>query len=237
MALPGSTTDRTPHWKRTVRVLVYVLGALILLAALNECSKTINTLNALRVIESQRDQWQRPADVIAAMNLAPGNMAADVGSGAGYFALKLSNAVGGSGEVFAVDIQRFQLFFAWLRARLDGRHNVQVRVGGLDDPHLPIGRVDAVLVANTYHEFANPGAMLQHIFDGLRPGGRLVIVDRSSTGADSHNAAGHGHELAPDAVRTQLLQRHFEILEQDDRFIQRPDGERWWIIIARKPVQ
>jgi len=231
-----STHKRHPRLTRSVRVAAYVLGPLALLVAFNECSKTINTLNALTVIESQRDQWQKPADVIAAMNLAKGNVAGDVGSGAGYFALKLSNSVGDSGKVLAVDTQRIQLFFLWLRALLNGRHNVHVCLGGLDDPHLPTGRLDAILVANAYHEFANRDAMLQHMFNALRPGGRLVVIDRSAVGASSNEEPTHGHELAPGVVDAELRQKAFEILQREDRFIERPGGECWWIIVARKPA-
>ena len=69
------------------RVAAYVVAVLFLVFALNESSRTINTLNALRTIQSERDQWQRPSDVIRAMKIGAGSTAADVGSGAGYFAL------------------------------------------------------------------------------------------------------------------------------------------------------
>jgi ubiquinone/menaquinone biosynthesis C-methylase UbiE len=224
------------HWKRAFRISAYVVTFLLLLFAFNESSKTINTLNALKIIESDRDQWQRPADVIAAMNVSHGSVVADIGSGAGYFSLKLADAVGNSGQVLAIDIDGLQLRFVWLRALLSGRRNVHIRLVGADNPQLPNG-VDAVLIANTYHELAKPDLTLERILAALRPGGRLVAIDRSITGADAHEAGGCRHELAPDAVNAQLLQRRFEILERDDRFIDRPNGERWWIIIASKPAQ
>ena len=88
----------------------------------------------------------------------------DLGSGAGYFALKLSPAVGKRGQVLAVDLRRLSLFFLWTRALLRGQHNVHVIVGEEDNPRLPTGTVDAVLICNTYHEFSNPELMLNHIF-------------------------------------------------------------------------
>src|SRR6185295_6794469 len=105
-----------------------------------------NTLNRLDAVESERDQWQRPADVLRALDLRPGNTVVDLGSGAGYFALKLSPVVGERGQVLAVDLRKLSLFFLWTRALLRGQHNVHVIVGKEDNPRLPAGAVDAVLI-------------------------------------------------------------------------------------------
>ena len=115
--------------------------------------------------------------MVAVLKLKQGNAVADLGSGAGYFALKLSRAVGKSGRVLAVD--RLPLVFLWIRAVLSGQQNISVRLGGSDDPNLPAGALDAVLIANTYHEFANPEAMIDRTFRALRCGGHLVVLDRS----------------------------------------------------------
>jgi ubiquinone/menaquinone biosynthesis C-methylase UbiE len=202
---------------------------------LNTVYKGINTINYLDVVESERDQWQRPSDVIAGLGLNEGNVVADVGSGAGYFALKLSRAVGRSGEVLAVDIRKLPLLFLWIRAFSRGQHNIRIHVGDPDDPHLPTGIVDAVLIANTYHEFANAELTLDHTFRSLQSGGRLVVLDRSLPVADSGGEQEHRHELPPDLVEGQLRHKGFEILKRQDRFIARPREDLWWLIVARKP--
>ena len=61
----------------------------------------IATLGALTVIERERDSWQRPDDVLAPLALAPGRTVVDLGSGAGYFALKMAPRVGPRGRVLA----------------------------------------------------------------------------------------------------------------------------------------
>jgi predicted methyltransferase len=224
-------------WKRALRISAFVLGFLLLLLAFNECSKTINTLNALRVIESDRDQWQRPADVIAAMNVKRGDVVADLGSGAGYFSLKLASAVTRSGKVLAVDIDQLQLRFVWLRALLAGCRNVHIRLSGRDDPGLPVGRVDAVLVANTYHELAHPDPVFDRVYDALRPAGRVVLIDRSTPGTDLNDVLRDHHEASPDTVAAELSRHGFGILIRQDDFIDRPNGERWWMMVAIKPVR
>ena len=152
------------------RITAFLVSAIVIFLALNTLYSFTTTLNQLDVIESERDQWQRPMDVLRALNLREGNNVVDLGSGAGYFSLKLSPAVGKRGQVIAVDLRRLSLFFLWTRALLRGQGNVRVVVGEENNPRLPAGTVDAVMICNTYHEFSNPELMLGHVFRSLRRG-------------------------------------------------------------------
>ena len=96
----------------------------------------ISTLKRLDVIEADRDRWQRPSDVLKALDLHETEVAVDLGSGAGYFALKLSPLVGQRGEVIAVDIRRLSMFFLRIRAILRNQHNLRIIVGDDDNPRL-----------------------------------------------------------------------------------------------------
>jgi ubiquinone/menaquinone biosynthesis C-methylase UbiE len=102
----------------------------------------------------------------------------DLGSGAGYFALKMAPRVAPNGRVLAVDLRRESLAFLWIRARLDGYSNLHVIHSRVDDPMLPPGPIDAVLIANTYHELTTPDPILKSLFASMRSGARLVVVDR-----------------------------------------------------------
>ena len=187
----------------------------------------IRTLERLTAVEAERDQWQRPADVIRPLNLKGGDVVVDFGSGAGYFTLKLSNVVGAGGGVIAVDLRRFSLFFLKIRAWLQHKHNIRIVVGDPDDPHLSTGSVDAVLVANTYHELTTPETILHHLFTALRSGGRLAIVDRSE--------GDQNHYISPEAVEMELRREGFEITGREDSFVQRSSDDSWWLIVATKP--
>jgi predicted methyltransferase len=187
----------------------------------------IRTLQTLTAVEAERDQWQRPGDVIQALDLKQGSTVVDLGSGAGYFTLKLSGVVGARGRVIAVDLRRFSLVFLDLRALLHGGQNIQIVVGDPDDPHLPDNKVNSVLIANTYHELTVPESILRHMSQALRPGGRLVIVDRSE--------GGEQHRISPDSVEMDLRKQGFEIMSRDDGFIKRTGDEAWWLIVAAKP--
>ena len=193
--VPDSRIQRTYR----VRVALFVVGTGLLLLLLGYLYQGIQTLNALDQIESERDHWQRPSDVIQALNLHEGSVVVDFGSGVGYFTLKLSPVVGKSGSVVAEDIRRESLTFLRIRAFLRGQHNVTTIRGETDDPRLPAGFADAVLIANTYHELTEPKPILRHLADSLKPGGSLVIVDRGprSGPVESREKQEEHHELRP----------------------------------------
>ena len=102
--------------------------------------------------EADRDTWNRPAEVIGALALSAGGTVADVGAGAGYFTLKLSRTVGPSGTVYAIDINPTTVSDLRARVAAERLANVTVSLGRVDDPGLPDGALDAVLISDAYHE-------------------------------------------------------------------------------------
>jgi ubiquinone/menaquinone biosynthesis C-methylase UbiE len=148
VSVESANLDNAIRRKYRVRIGIFLVGVLAFVALLNTAYKGINTINVLNAIESERDQWQRSSEVMSSLNLKTGDVVADVGSGAGYFSLRLSRIIGRSGKVFAVDISRLPLVFLWIRAFSGGMHNIDLIVGHPDDPRLPVGTVNAVLIAN-----------------------------------------------------------------------------------------
>lgn len=124
----------------------------------------------------QRQQQEQPDRVIEALDLQPTDVVADMGAGSGYFSARLSQRVP-QGKVLAVDIQPEMIEFLQLRAQEEGISNIEPILGEVDDPHLPPESVDLALMVDAYHEFAYPREMMQGIVSGLRPGGRVVLVE------------------------------------------------------------
>jgi len=208
---------------RRNKIALWLIGGLLFLILLNVIGQGWNTLDRLTLVEHERDQWQRAPAIIAQLNLRDGSRVVDLGCGAGYFALKLSSAVGARGNVQAVDILRLPLAFLWIRART---RNLSVILGDPDDPHIS-GPVDAVLIANTYHEFARPAVILEHVRQALAAGGRLVIADRGPQSANPE------HAIDPVLVEAELRRDGFGILSRDDHFLDQPGEGPWWLIVAQ----
>ena len=230
-----------------LRIFLFLVCVLFAVFALDAASEVIRTFERLDIVERSRDQWQRTADILAPLNLKEGSKVAEIGSGVGYFALKMGPLVGRSGSVFAVDILKEPLAFLWVRARLRHLPQLHVILGDLDDPHLPVQGIDAVLIANAYHEFTNPRLMADRLLQALRPGGRLVVADRGPEpggGALSEAEAREHHERSPESVERELLATGFELVSRQDGFVvssplehagDRPELHPWWLIVVRRP--
>lgn len=213
------------------RLLLFLASAICIFGGMYVVYSALDTLRTLDAVEAERDGWQRPGDVLRALELKPGNSVVDLGSGAGYFTLKISPLVGNKGRVLAVDLRRLSLSFLWIRSVLRKPRNIHVAVADEDDPHLEGEIADAVLISNTYHEFRNPRATMAHVFAALRAGGRLVIVDRGRGGASE------GHEAPLEAVAEEIRHEGFEIVDRAEPFIHPPGDDPWWLLVARKPYQ
>jgi predicted methyltransferase len=195
----------------------------------------IRTLQRLKAVEAERDQWQHPAEIVQALNLKTGDSVVDFGAGAGYFALKLADTVGNDGQVLAVDLRRLSLIFLRIRTVLAGKHNVRTIVGDTDDPRLPASAADAVLIVNTYHELAAPEKILGHLMRALRPAGRLVIVDRMALSGEDAGKNTEIHHVDPAAVESAVRNAGFRMVRRNDDFIRPAKDESWWLLIADKP--
>lgn len=123
-----------------------------------------------------RDKSQKPEEIIAALDLKPGMGVADIGTGTGYMLPFLSKAVGPTGYVLGEDIAQDFLDRAKARITSENLANTKVRLGTERDANLPSG-LDVELVLDVYHHFDYPDTMLASLARGLKPDGRLVIID------------------------------------------------------------
>jgi arsenite methyltransferase len=124
-----------------------------------------------------RDSWQQPDAVIAALNLHPGEIVADLGSGGGYFTFKLARAVAPSGKVYAVDIDKDLIELIDKRLKEQSGNDVETILATPTDPLLPKTGVDLIFTVNTYHHIADRVAYFANARKYLRPGGRIAIID------------------------------------------------------------
>lgn len=140
-------------------------------------AQTMSYLGADWLDRAERVQEENPDAALDALKLAPGSTVADVGAGSGYITVKMASRVGPAGVVHANDIQPQMLNL--LRQRLDREKisNVRLVLGTLDDPKLPAGEIDLILMVDVYHEFSQPQGMLRRMRDSLKPGGRLVLLE------------------------------------------------------------
>ncbi len=125
---------------------------------------------------SSRETEEQPQKLINALDLQPTDIVADIGAGTGYFSFRISPLVS-QGKVLAVDIQPEMIDILEFLKKENKIENVQTILGTETNPNLPEYTVDLALMVDAYHEFAYPREMIEGIIQGLKVGGRVVLVE------------------------------------------------------------
>jgi predicted methyltransferase len=131
----------------------------------------------LGLIEApDRDEWQKPEQIMDTLRIAEGSVVADLGAGGGWFTIHLARRVGPNGIVYAEDIQQQMIEAIGRRAQRENLKWVRPILGTATDPRLPPG-IDSVLIVNSYHEMEDPVALLRNAARSLKPQGLLGVVE------------------------------------------------------------
>ncbi len=126
----------------------------------------------------ERDQYQKPAEVIQALGLKPGMVVADLGSGSGYFTRRFVEAVTETGKVYAIDVEPEAL--KHVKDSVEHMHipyTAEFVLAQPDNPKLPFESVDLIFLCNVYHHLENRTTYFTNVKSALKPGGRIAIID------------------------------------------------------------
>ena len=130
---------------------------------------------------AERDTWMNPSNIFEKASITKGSYVADIGCHEGYLSIHLAKRVGKGGRVFAVDVREDRLNALRENLKTRALFNVNVVLGDYDNPKLPKETLDAVIIMDTYHEMEDYMTILKHVKTSLKPGGRLVIIEKLKT--------------------------------------------------------
>jgi ubiquinone/menaquinone biosynthesis C-methylase UbiE len=158
-----------------------------------------------------REQWQKPDQIMDALLIADGSKVAEIGAAGGWFTIKLARRVGPNGKVFAEDIQPEMIEAIRRRVEQEGLTNVRTVLGTPKDPRLPAG-LDGVLIVEVYREMDDPVELLKKVAASLKPQGRVGIVDFTAGGggpgpAPEERVAPETEIQTAEAAGLQLIKR------------------------------
>jgi ubiquinone/menaquinone biosynthesis C-methylase UbiE len=178
-----------------------------------------------------RDEKQKPGELVEAMSLKPGMVVADIGTGTGYMLPYLSRAVGPQGRVLGEDIFPDFLEKAKATASQQKLGNVEFIKGSETDPGLPENGVDVILGLDTYHHWDYPEKMLAAVYRELRDGGRLVIVEyyKRPDAMPGGRAMQHIRLDAADVIK-EIESNHFKLMSQHDHV----KGSQYMAVFEKK---
>lgn len=217
-----------------MRTRCYLFLALLLPAAAwaQNPWKDVYSENAWK----DRDSWQKPDTIIALLGLQNNSNVADIGSHEGYFTVKLAAEVP-NGKVYAVDISSDKLSLLTKITVQRGFHNVEAVLATPDNPSLPAGSIDAVLIVDTYHEIKGYEAFLANLKRALKPKATVVICEPI---AEERMGLSRGeqfrkHEIESHYVLDDLRRAGFTIVLHSEKFVDRTleKGDIMWLVVAR----
>ncbi len=125
----------------------------------------------------EREKWQMPVRVVEALRIKRGQTVADLGAGTGYFVPRLADAVGESGTLYAVEVEPNLITHLRERAEKENLPQVVPVLASKDAPRLPRGRVDLVLIVDTFHHLDYRQGYLAKLAQVLTPRGRIAVID------------------------------------------------------------
>lgn len=167
-----------------------------------------------------RALWPDPEGVLRRLGIDFGTSVVDLCCGDGHFTVALANIVGGLGKVTAVDLDPDMLAKAQHRAARAGISNGAIRwvecdACALHDivPTAP----DYVLIANTFHGCPDKQQLARDVFNALKPGGQLAIVNWHARPREDTTVLGEprgpmtGMRMSPERVMDEVLPVGFKL--------------------------
>lgn len=174
------------------------------------------------------DAKRKPAEFLAFAKVRPGMKVLDVSTGAGATSALLAAAVGPGGEVWAQGATPSPKLDARLAAA--PMANLHPLVAPFDNP-VPAGAppLDLVTINMSYHDIVNTptdrAAMNKRLYDALKPGGALVLIDNAAKEGSGLADTNTLHRIEEAAVVSELTKAGFT-LDASSGYLRAPGDPR-----------
>ena len=181
--------------------------------------------------DKARDDLRHPADILAFAGVRPGQRIADIGPGGGYYTRLFAVAVGERGHVYGIerpnsapDRPRAILAVA------PQYPNVSVTQEGYQSWTVP-EPLDTIFISQIYHDFHLPQlnldvpALNRMLFDRLKPGGELVIIDHAAVAGFDPARTDELHRIDQAVARRELEAAGF-VFEAESQVLRNPADNR-----------
>ncbi len=191
----------------------------------------------LRTDEDRKaDERRKPLQLLAFTQVRPGMNVLDVSAGGGYTTQLLALAVGPQGAVWAQGTKANSGMEKRLAAHPQAHIHLLVRP--FDDPYpADAPRLDLITFVLNYHDVANTptdrALMNRRLFEALKPGGHLVLIDHSAQPGSGLRDTNTLHRIDEAVVLGELQKAGF-VLEERSPFLQDPTDPRTQAFWDRK---
>ncbi len=163
-----------------------------------------------------REIFAKRTQIVAAANVTPGSVVADIGAGTGLFTRLLAKATGPAGKVVAVDIAQSFLDHVAATCKAEQIQNVSLQLCNQESCLLAPNSIDVAFVCDTYHHFEFPFKTASSIFKALKADGKLVLIDLHRTEGVSSEWAMKHVRADRDTVQKEIASCGFVLSDSPD---------------------
>jgi predicted methyltransferase len=190
--------------------------------------------------DEERDQRDRPAQILDFFGLKPGDHVLDLNAGTGYYTERLARIVGVQGRVISHNHPGAVAMLgadALSRRYRDGRlPNVAPLLARHEELKPFAQSLDMILMSMVYHDTwwhnaevdwgpVDRHALLTNLHTALRPDGVVGVIDHVATaGADPEFSVRTLHRIDPQIVERDFLRAGFR-LEAHSDLLRNPDDD------------
>lgn len=183
-----------------------------------------------RLERPQRIQGLKIDDILARLNLKPGMVIADIGSGSGVFSRPLAKAVAPNGKLYAVDIDTGLLSYVAERAQKENIPNIQTNLGEYDDAKLPGQVVDLVFIHDVLHHIEHRDVYLKNLAKYIKPDGRIALIELNNNDPETSHREQPEMLVSKEEVQQWMAAAGFHPVQEFNLF----PGKKWFVIFARQ---
>ncbi|WP_440998647.1 class I SAM-dependent methyltransferase [Fodinibius sp. SL11] len=151
--------------------------------------------------------------LIEVLAIEDSSVVADIGAGDGDQTLAIARHIGPEGKIFSTELTALQE----LRAAVNESdlENITVLKGLPNNTNLPRECCNAIFMRRVYHHIDEPEAFNASLYQSLKPGGRLAIIDFKPRGSESEpegRDSGSQHGVTAKTVIKELKMAGFSLL-------------------------
>lgn len=178
-----------------------------------------------------REVYAHRKEIVAACQIQAGQTVADIGAGTGLFTRMFSEGVGENGRVLAVDISQKFLDHIQKTSREAGQQNVETLLCSDDSTKLPPNTIDVAFICDTYHHFEFPLKTMTSLFQAMKPGGRVILVDFKRIEGESSDWTLNHVRAGQEVFEGEVLSTGFKKIREEKEFLKEN-----YFVVFEKPL-
>lgn len=159
---------------------------------------------------ADRDEWQKPNEVIRFLGDLKNKSIIDIGAGTGYFEFKMKEP---SAKIIAADVD--DRFIKYINDRItkEKSSNITARKAEYEKPPVSEKEADIVFMVDVYHHIENRKDYFSMVKKGLKPNGEMVIVDFKK--GDFEQGPPNDMKIEPQIVINEMELAGFNLVTKD----------------------